>query len=140
MASPTTPFSQSALPSKSLLSRQDSSTFNPSAAGGGNVGVAGLSTSPLVLPRHVQKNLQSVIRRLFESCFAVGAYHQVVGIAIEARNLEVLREVILRASQEGKTGKKLVVEGSGKGEDIMEYVLDICMNVVQERGLRNEVC
>jgi len=68
---------------------------------------------------------------LFESCFAVGAYHQVVGIAIEARKLEVLRDVILRASQEGKTGK---------GEDIMEYVLDICMNVVQERGLRNEVC
>lgn len=141
MASPTTPFSQSALPSKSLLSRQDSSTtFNPSAHGGGNVGVSGSHTSPLVLPRHVQKNLQAVIQRLFESCFAVGAYHQVVGIAIEARKLEVLRQVILRASQEGKAGKKLVVEGSGKGEDIMEYVLDICMNVVQERGLRNEVC
>jgi len=140
MASPITPFSQSALPSKSLLSRQDSSTFNPSAPGGGNVGVAGSNTSPLVLPRHVQKNLQVVIRRLFESCFAVGAYHQVVGIAIEARNLEILREVILRASQEGKVGKKLVVDGSGKGEDIMEYVLDICMNVVQERGLRYEVC
>ena len=137
MASPTTPFSQSALPSKSLLSRQDSSTFK---SGGVNAGAVGPHTSPLVLPRHVQKNLQAVILRLFDSCFAVGAYHQVVGIAIEARNLEVLRKVILRASQEGKAGKKLAVDGSGKGEDIMEYVLDICMNVVQERGLRNEVC
>ena len=131
MTSPTTPFSQSALPSKSLLSRQDSSTFNPSAPGSGNAGIAGSHPTSLGLSRHVQKNLQAVIRRLFESCFAVGAYHQVVGIAIEARKLEVLRDVILRASQEGKTGK---------GEDIMEYVLDICMNVVQERGLRNEVC
>ena len=131
MTSPTTPFSQSALPSKSLLSRQDSSTFNPSAPGSGNAGIAGSHPTSLGLSRHVQKNLQAVIRRLFESCFAVGAYHQVVGIAIEARKLEVLRDVILRASQEGK---------AGKGEDIMEYVLDICMNVVQERGLRNEVC
>jgi len=140
MTSPTTPFSQSALPSKSLLSRQDSSTFDPSASGGGNAGVAGSHSSPLVLSRQVQRNLQAVILRLFESCFAVGAYHQVVGIAIEARNLEVLREVILRASQDGKVGKKPAAEGSGKGEEIMEYVLDICMNVVQERGLRNEVC
>ena len=140
MTSPTTPFSQSALPSKSLLSRQDSSTFNPSAPGSGNPGVTGPQPTSLVLPRHVQKSLQTVIRRLFEICFAVDAYHQVVGIAIEARNLEVLREVILRASQEGKTGKKSASEGSGKGEDIMEYVLDICMNVVQERGLRYEVC
>lgn len=54
-----------------------------------------------------------------------------MGIAIEARNLDVLREAILRASEDEKH--------SGKGEQLMEYVLDICMNVVQERGLRDEV-
>jgi 26S proteasome regulatory subunit N2 len=140
LTSPTTPFSQSTLPSKSLLSRQDSSTFDPSLPGGGNAGVAGAHPSPLVLQRSVQKNLQSIIRRLFESCYATGDYRQVVGIAIEARNLEVLREVILEASKaEKSTGKKAVTASAGKSEELLEYVLDICMNVVQERGLRNEI-
>lgn len=140
LTSPTTPFSQSTLPSKSLLSRQDSSTFDPSLPGGGNAGVAGAHPSPLVLQRSVQKNLQSIIRRLFESCYASGDYRQVVGIAIEARNLEVLKEVILEASKADKnTGKKAATTNTGKSEELMEYVLDICMNVVQERGLRNEI-
>jgi 26S proteasome regulatory subunit N2 len=124
LTSPTTPFSQSTLPSKSLLSRQDSSTFDPSLPGGGNAGVAGAHPSPLVLQRSVQKNLQSIIRRLFESCYASGDYRQVVGIAIEARNLEVLREVILEASKaEKSTGKKAVTANTGKSEELMEYVL-----------------
>ena len=139
LTSPTTPFSQSTLPPKSLLSRQDSTTFDPSLPGGGNAGVAGAHPSPLALPRNVQKNLQAIIRRLFESCYRVGAYHQVVGIAIEARNLDVLREAILKASQEEKQSKRPVTGVPGKGEELMEYVLDICMNVVQERGLRNDV-
>lgn len=63
-----------------------------------------------------------------------------VGIAIEARNLDVLREAILRASQDEKKSKKPANTSLGKSEELMEYVLDICMNVVQERGLRNEVC
>ncbi|TID23106.1 26S proteasome regulatory complex non-ATPase subcomplex Rpn2/Psmd1 subunit [Venturia nashicola] len=140
MTSPTTPFSQSTLPSKSLLSRQDSSAFDPSLPGGGNAGVAGAHPSPLVLQRSVQKNLQAIIRRLFESCYATGDYRQVVGIAIEARNLEVLKETIIEASKADKSaGKKPSTASTGKSEELMEYVLDICMNVVQERGLRNEI-
>lgn len=139
LTSPITPFSQSTLPSKSLLSREDSN-FDPSLPGGGNAGVAGAHPTPLVLQRNVQKNLQSTIRRIFESCYESANYRQVVGIAIEARNLDVLREAILRASQdETKSGKKPATSSSGKSEELMEYVLDICMNVVQERGLRNEI-
>ncbi|KAF1958788.1 26S proteasome regulatory subunit rpn2 [Byssothecium circinans] len=140
LTSPITPFSQSALPSKSLLSREDSSTFDPTIPGGGNAGVAGAHPTPLVLQRSVQKNLQGTIRRIFESCYEHGDYKQVVGIAIEARNLEVLRECFLRASQgEKKQGKRPASSSSTKSEELMEYVLDICMNVVQERGLRNEI-
>jgi 26S proteasome regulatory subunit N2 len=140
LTSPITPFSQSALPSKSLLSRQDSSTFDPTIPGGGNAGVVGAHPSPLVLPRSVQKNLQATIRRIFESCYENGDYKQVVGIAIEARNLEVLRESFLRASQdEKKKGKKPASGTPSSSEELMEYVLDICMNVVQERGLRNDI-
>ncbi|EDU50350.1 RPN2 26S proteasome regulatory complex component [Pyrenophora tritici-repentis] len=139
LASPITPFSQSALPSKSLLSREDSSTFDPTVPGGGNAGVAGAHPTPMVLQRNVQKNLHSTVRRIFESCYVSGNYKQVVGIAIEARNLEVLREAIVRASQDGKKQGKKPAQPSAQSEDLMEYVLDICMNVVQERGLRNEI-
>lgn len=141
LASPITPFSQSALPSKSLLSREDSNAFDPTTPGGGNAGVTGSHPSPMILQRNVQKNLQSTIRRIFESCYETGNYKQVVGIAIEARNLDVLRQSILRASQDEKksSGKKPATGTPSNSEDLMEYVLDICMNVVQERGLRNDI-
>ncbi|KAF1833802.1 26S proteasome regulatory complex, non-ATPase subcomplex, Rpn2/Psmd1 subunit [Decorospora gaudefroyi] len=139
LASPITPFSQSALPSKSLLSREDSSTFDPTVPGGGNAGVPGAHPTPMVLQRNVQKNLHGTVRRIFESCYESANYKQVVGIAIEARNLDVLREAIVRASQGGKKQGKKPAQPSAQSEDLMEYVLDICMNVVQERGLRNEI-
>lgn len=138
-APPTTPFSQSAIPSKSLLSRDEEKTWANSAPGGGNAGVPGSHPHPLTLPNPVKKNLQSVIRRLFESCYEVGAYKQVVGIAVEARNMDVLKEAILRASKDEQGKGKKAAATSGQTEDLMEYVLDICMNVVQERGLRNEI-
>ncbi|KAK5171715.1 proteasome regulatory particle base subunit [Saxophila tyrrhenica] len=140
MSSPITPFSQSALPSKSLLSRDEDNSWEPSAPGGGNAGVPGAHPHPLTLTSHVKKSLQNVVRSLFESCYKEGAYRQVVGIAVEARNMDILREAILRASQDEKSkGKKAAVAGAGQMEDLMDYVLDICMNVVQERGLRNEI-
>ena len=135
-----TPFSQSLLPSKSLLSRDDETTWDSSAPGGGNAGVPGAHPHPLTLSTNVKKNLQSIIRRIFKSCYEVGAYKQVVGIAVEARNMEILREAILQSSEDEKSkGKKAVGAGFGQTEELMEYVLDICMNVVQERGLRNEI-
>ncbi|KAF4549729.1 26S proteasome regulatory subunit rpn2-like protein [Elsinoe fawcettii] len=138
--SPTTPFSQSTLPSKSLLSRENTSTFDSSAPGGGNAGIAGAHPSPLTLSRNTQKNLQQVIRRIFESCYETGAYRHVVGIAVEARNRDILREAIMRCSQDEKSkGKKAAASGVPPTEELMEYILDICMNVVQERGLRNEI-
>lgn len=139
LASPITPFSQSALPSKSLLSREDSSTFDPTVPGGGNAGVPGAHPTPMVLQRNVQKNLQATVRRIFESCYESANYKQVVGIAIEARNLDVLREAIVRASQDEKKGKKAAQSTPNQSEELLEYVLNICMNVVQERGLRNEI-
>ncbi|PGH10316.1 26S proteasome regulatory subunit N2 [Blastomyces parvus] len=132
LTSPITPFSQSALPSKSLLSRQDSVSLE---TGGEDIG-ADASELPLVIQRGVQKQLQAVIQRLFEQCFHEKRYRQVVGIAVEAKNLDVLRTAILRASEDEKTENG---ESSRSGEELMEYVLDICMSVVQERAFRNEI-
>ncbi|KAI9774228.1 MAG: proteasome regulatory particle base subunit [Geoglossum umbratile] len=139
LTSPMTPFSQSTLPSKSLLSRAEPSAFDPSLPGGAGA-VVGSHPAPLILHRDIRENLHAIVEQLFERCFCEGRYRQVVGIAIEARNLDVLKRVILRASEdERREGKKRQLEGPGKGEELMEYVLNICMGVVQERGLRNQI-
>ena len=136
LTSPTTPFSQSTLPSKSLLSR--ASTMDNALEQPIQQGKMG---SPILPDRATQEALQKVIERLFESCLREGRYRQVVGIAVEARNLEVLRRVIKRASDDTKksNGKQVTGGASGPAEELMEYVLDICMGVVQERGLRTEI-
>lgn len=133
LTSPTTPFSQSTLPSKSLLSRASTGTALEDTAPEGK-------DSNILSDRATQIALQKVIDRLFESCLREGRYRQVVGIAIEARNLEVLRKVIKRASEDEKSSRSKQPEGvPGPAEDLMEYVLDICMGVVQERGLRTQI-
>ncbi|EKD13299.1 uncharacterized protein L3040_005084 [Drepanopeziza brunnea f. sp. 'multigermtubi'] len=130
LTSPTTPFSQSTLPSKSLLSRSSTeNVLEPSGADG-----------LLVPDRPTQALLQKVIEKLFENCLRDGRYRQVVGIAVEAENLDVLRRVIKRASDDERKSRGKQPEGvPGPTEELMEYVLDICMGVVQERSLRTEI-
>lgn len=129
LTSPTTPFSQSALPSKSLLSRASTNAIEPSTQDG------------IAIPdRNTQAALERVIERLFEGCLKEGKYRQVVGIAVDARNLDVLRRVIKRASDDEKKASGKQPEGTAAPtEELMEYVLDICMGIVQERGLRTEI-
>ncbi|XMA12004.1 hypothetical protein WAI453_004795 [Rhynchosporium graminicola] len=130
LSSPTTPFSQATLPSKSLLSRAPTENLDPS----------GIDGADFVPDRQTQAALQKVIERLFESCMRDGRYRQVVGIAVEAQNLEVLGRVIKRASDDEKKSRGKQAEGvPGPTEELMEYVLDICMGVVQERSLRTEI-
>ena len=134
LASPTMPFSQATLPSKSLLSRQDSTTtFDPSLQGG-NAVMPGAPS--LDQQRGIQGPLQRIIDQLFERCFREKRYRQVVGIAVEARKFDVLRRAILRASEDEKGNKP---NGNGQAEELLEYLLGICMDVVQERSLRQEV-
>ncbi|KAJ5352632.1 hypothetical protein N7452_001606 [Penicillium brevicompactum] len=134
LTSPITPFSKSALPSKSLLSRAEVPGIDAAHPGGDDTSVVHEENS-LVLKRGVQGQLQSVIERLFEECFRQKRYRQVIGIAIEAKSLDVLRMAILRASNDEKEQ-----EGdSRRSEELMEYVLDICMGVVQERAFRSEI-
>jgi 26S proteasome regulatory subunit N2 len=135
LTSPITPFSKSALPSKSLLSRQEVPGLDAAHPGGDDSSVQHEETS-LVLKRGVQRQLQAVIERLFEECFRQKRYRQVIGISIEAKSLEVLRMAILRASDDEKQQQQGEFRRS---EELMEYVLDICMGIVQERAFRNEV-
>lgn len=141
LTSPTTPFSQSTLPSRSLLSRQDSTnTFDPSMQSSGDGNAPGILPPSITFNRGIEKQLQAMIDQLFERCFRDGRYRQVVGIAVEARKLDVLRRSIQRASEDERKEKKSSETKLMRGEDLLEYLLEICMNVVQERSLRNEVC
>ncbi|OBS18745.1 hypothetical protein FPOA_10473 [Fusarium poae] len=137
--SPTTPFSRTTLPPKSLLSRDSidntmlEATFQPSFK-------QFRSGSIAELPEQATDSLQRVIDRLFESCLEEGQYRQVVGIAVEAKNLDVLRSVIKRASDDEKKAVSNPLESSpGPAEDLIEYTLGICMDIVQERGFRTEI-
>ncbi|KAK3985297.1 armadillo-type protein [Cladorrhinum sp. PSN332] len=135
LISPTTPFSQSTLPSKSLLSRASTDntildpTFQPTKEGRSN-SIAPINDS------NTERALQQVIERLFEECLKHRKYRQVVGIAVEAKNLDVLRRVIKRASEDDKRAKD---SNQGTAEELMDYLLSISMDIVQERGLRTEI-
>lgn len=118
-----------------MLSRQEVPGVDAANPGGEDAS-AKQNETPLVLRRGVQGQLQTVIERLFEDCFRQKRYRQVIGIAIEAKTLDVLRETIIRASDDEKKQQG----ESRRSEELLEYVLDICMGIVQERGFRNEVC
>ncbi|RDA83385.1 hypothetical protein CP532_4736 [Ophiocordyceps camponoti-leonardi (nom. inval.)] len=140
LMSPTTPFSHTTLPPKSLLSRASldntilDATFQP-------VVKQARSSSIAQLPdKATEASLQRVVERLFESCLSQGRYRQVVGIAIEAKNLDVLRRIIKRASDDEKRSKSKAQDGvQGPAEELMDYALAMCMDVVQERGFRTEI-
>ena len=91
--------------------------------------------TPLVLKRGVQGQLQAVIERLFEQCYRQKRYRQVIGIAVEAKSLDMLRRTIQRASED----EKKQPGDSRRSEELLEYLLDVCMSIVPERGFRNEV-
>lgn len=138
--SPTTPFSQTTLPPKSLLSRASmenamlEATFQPLTKHGKSGGVGQLPD------RATEASLQRVIERLFASCLQQGRYRQVVGIAVEAKNLAVLRRVIKAAAEvEKKAAGKAQDSQSRPAEELMEYTLGICMDIVQERSFRTEI-
>ncbi|KAJ5778156.1 26S proteasome regulatory complex non-ATPase subcomplex Rpn2/Psmd1 subunit [Penicillium odoratum] len=134
LTSPITPFSKSALPSKSLLSRQEVPGIDAAHPGGDDISIQH-EDSPLILKRGVQGQLQAIIERLFEECFRQKRYRQVIGVAIEAKSLDVLRMAIIRASEDEKKQQG----ESRQSEELMEYVLDICMGIVQERAFRSEI-
>jgi 26S proteasome regulatory subunit N2 len=142
LISPTTPFSQSTLPSKSLLSRASTEntildpSFEPQKKQHRSSSIA-LTTDEL----QTRRAIDSVIERLFESCVREEKYQQVLGIAIEAKRLDVVSKVIQRADDEFKKtkGKGAQDDALGPAEQLMDYCLGICMDVVQERSFRDDI-
>jgi len=95
-------------------------------------------------PTSVDPRLQDIVERLFRSCYRNEDYKPAIGIAIEARRLDVVEEGIMLAGRRGSNskGKSLSSDGEGKKDlavELMEYVLHIAMGEVQEIGLRERV-
>ncbi|KAI9168528.1 proteasome regulatory particle base subunit [Blastocladiella emersonii ATCC 22665] len=67
--------------------------------------------------------LEDVVERMFQRCFADAEFRQAIGIALEARRLDVIKAAIEK----------------GDSASLLQYVLDCSLNVVQHRGFRNEV-
>ncbi|KAI1372367.1 26S proteasome regulatory complex, non-ATPase subcomplex, Rpn2/Psmd1 subunit [Hypoxylon crocopeplum] len=142
LISPTTPFSQSTLPSKSLLSRASTDntilepSFEPQKKQHRSSSIA-LTNNELDTRRAIDR----VIERLFESCLKEKRYQQVVGIAVEAKRLDVVSKVIQRADDdyERNKGRATQEDAMGPAEELLDYCLSICMDVVQERAFRDDI-
>lgn len=91
-------------------------------------------------PKKLDPRLQDIVERLFQKCYEEEDYKPAIGIAIEARRLDVVQDGIRLATQRSETrkGKARDVEREG-GVELMEYVLDMTMEVVQEIKLREKV-
>ena len=79
---------------------------------------------------------------MFRTCYDKGDYKPAIGIAIESQRLDVVEEGIRLAGERQKSAKgKEAAGGEGKDEaaELMEYVLDLSMTVVQEINLREKV-
>ncbi|KAF8442751.1 armadillo-type protein [Terfezia claveryi] len=91
----------------------------------------------------IDPRLENVVEKLFRSCFETKDYRPAIGIAIEARRLDVVEEGIRLASERGKRAAKGRQTNDGaekdQGMELMEYVLEIAMSVVQEITLRNKL-
>lgn len=142
LMSPTTPFSQSTLPSKSLLSRQstDNTIIDPSFEAPRKQH----RSSSIALTHNeldTRRAIDNIIERLYETCLREGKYKQVVGIAVEAKRLDVVSKVIQRADDGHQKMKSAASqdESLGPAEELMDYCLSICLDIVQERAFRDEI-
>ncbi|KAL7274550.1 proteasome regulatory particle base subunit [Rhizina undulata] len=94
------------------------------------------------VPEKIDPRLQDIVERMFRKCFEAEDYKPAIGIAIEARRLDVVAEGIKLASERSKDRKGKEKEGEEEkdsGAELMEYVLEISMGVVQEMGLREKL-
>lgn len=67
--------------------------------------------------------LQALVHRLLESCCSTGKYDHALGIALEARETEKVRDIL---------------QASGSDATLLKYALSSCVKVVQSKAFRQE--
>jgi 26S proteasome regulatory subunit N2 len=68
--------------------------------------------------------LTDIVERMFNRCFSDGEYKQALGIAIEARRIDKVRDAILK---------------SGKVHEMLDYCFLISMNIIKNREFRHSL-
>ncbi|KAG1151716.1 hypothetical protein G6F37_010932 [Rhizopus arrhizus] len=71
----------------------------------------------------VDSRLQDIVERMFQRCADDGEYEQAIGIALESRRLDIIELNIQK----------------GDASQLLAYVLDVSMTLVQNLEFRNEV-
>ncbi|KAL1925244.1 uncharacterized protein VTP21DRAFT_127 [Calcarisporiella thermophila] len=71
----------------------------------------------------IDPRLQQVVERMFQRCLDDGEYNQAIGIALESRRLDIVERTVLQ----------------GNARELLQYVLDISMTLVQNLDFRNKV-
>eukprot|EP00043_Microstomoeca_roanoka_P013109 m.128145 g.128145 ORF g.128145 m.128145 type:complete len:939 (-) comp15669_c0_seq1:62-2878(-) len=72
----------------------------------------------------VRAGLEAVANRMFERCWQDAEFEQAVGLALEARRLDVVKETIQRCNDKTK---------------ILSYTYDVAMQHIANRSFRDEV-
>ena len=73
----------------------------------------------------IDPRLEAVVNRMFQRCYDDGQYRQALGIALEARRLDVLNHSLVASAD---------VQAS------LSYALTVARTLVVHQGFRNEVC
>lgn len=77
-----------------------------------------------VPPAQIESKMEEVINKMFERCFNDGQYNQAIGISIESRRLDKMREAI---------------ERSHNVEDKLSYTFTIALSQVKNKDFRTEI-
>lgn len=75
------------------------------------------------------EKLQKVVEAMFERCYADGQYSHALGVALEARNVEKVREVLERCPP----------PSSGKGCSTLQYALKAVLKDIESKSFRDNV-
>ncbi|OBZ82826.1 26S proteasome non-ATPase regulatory subunit 1 [Choanephora cucurbitarum] len=82
-----------------------------------------LRTSVDALSESIDPRLQDIVERMFQRCADDQEYEQAIGIALESRRLDVIQSIIQKQG----------------GQELLSYVLEVCMTLVQNLEFRNQV-
>jgi len=72
----------------------------------------------------MDERLEAVVERMFERCFTDGQYKQALGVALEARRMDMIRKSIVTSSDVPA---------------MLEYCFEVCHTVVNNRDFRQQV-
>jgi 26S proteasome regulatory subunit N2 len=72
----------------------------------------------------IDEKMEGVINKMFDRCFQDGQLNQAIGIALESRRLDMIREAI---------------EKSNDLEASLSYTYTISENIIKSKALRNEI-